>query len=37
MTHVLSERGIFKTFFSKYGTAYQDILLNEQRGEPKYA
>ena len=37
MTHVLSERGIFKTSFSKYGTAYQDILLNEQRGEPKYA
>ena len=37
MAHVLSERGIFKTSFSKYGTAYQDILLNGQRGEQKYA
>ena len=37
MAHVLSERGIFKTSFSKYGTAYQDILLNGRRGEQKYA
>lgn len=37
MTHVLSEQGIFKTSFSKYGTAYQDIILIGQRGEQKYA
>lgn len=37
MVHVLSEQGIFKTSFSKYGTAYEDILLRGQRGEQKYA
>ena len=37
MAHVLSEQGIFKTSFSKYGTAYEDILLSGQRGEQKYA
>ncbi|RHR10045.1 VTC domain-containing protein [Pseudoflavonifractor sp. AF19-9AC] len=37
MAHVLSEQGIFKTSFSKYGTAYADILLSGQRGEQKYA
>ena len=37
MAHVLSEQGIFKTSFSKYGTAYVDILLHNQRGEQKYA
>lgn len=37
ITHVLSEQGIFKTSFSKYGTAYEDILLRGQRGEQKYA
>ena len=37
MAHVLSEQRIFKTSFSKYGTAYEDILLSGQRGEPKYA
>lgn len=37
MAHVLSEQGIFKTSFSKYGTAYEDILLGGRRGEPKYA
>lgn len=37
MAHVLSEQGIFKTSFSKYGTAYEDILLRGQRGERKYA
>lgn len=37
MAHVLSEQGIFKTSFSKYGAAYQDIMLNRQRGERKYA
>ena len=37
MTHVLSEQGIFKTSFSKYGMAYQDILLAGREGEQKYA
>ncbi len=37
MAHVLSEQRIFKTSFSKYGAAYQDIVLNRQRGEEKYA
>lgn len=37
MAHVLSRQGVFKTSFSKYGTAYQNILLTEQRGERKYA
>lgn len=37
MAHVLSEQGIFKTSFSKYGTAYEDILRSGRRGEQKYA
>lgn len=37
MAHVLSEQGIFRTSFSKYGTAYRDILLAGRRGEQKYA
>lgn len=37
MAHVLSEQGIFKTSFSKYGAAYQDIMLTGRRGERKYA
>lgn len=37
MAHVLSEQRIFKTSFSKYGAAYQDIMLTRQRGERKYA
>ncbi len=37
MAHVLSEQGIFKTSFSKYGAAYQDILLTGRRGGQKYA
>ena len=37
MAHVLSEQGIFKTSFSKYGAAYQDIMLTGHRGEQKYA
>lgn len=37
MTQVLSEQRIFKTSFSKYGTAYQNILLNLRKGEEKYA
>ena len=37
MAHALSEQGVFKTSFSKYGAAYQDILRTNQRGERKYA
>ena len=37
MAHVLSWQKIFKTSFSKYGTAYQNILLTGQKGEQKYA
>lgn len=37
MAHVLSEQRVFKTSFSKYGAAYQDIMLTRQRGERKYA
>ena len=37
MAHILSEQRIFKTSFSKYGAAYQDIMLTRQRGERKYA
>lgn len=37
MAHVLSRQGIFKASFSKYGAAYQNILLTGQRGEQKYA
>lgn len=37
MAHVLSEQGIFRTSFSKYGTAYEDIFHTIQRGEAKYA
>lgn len=37
MAHVLSQQGIFNTSFSKYGAAYQDIMLTRQRGERKYA
>lgn len=35
MTHVLSEEHIYKTSFSKYGTAYQ-ILIFPNRKEAKY-
>lgn len=35
MAHVLSQQGIFKTSFSKYGAAYQNILLKGRR--QKYA
>lgn len=37
MARVLSEQGVFKTSFSKYGTAYQDMLHIGQRGEHRYA
>lgn len=37
MAHILSEQKIFKTSFSKYGAAYQNILLTGQKGGRKYA
>lgn len=37
LARVLSRQGVFKTSFSKYGAAYQNILLTGQRGERKYA
>lgn len=37
MARVLSQQGVFKTSFSKYGTAYQTILRTGKRGEQKYA
>lgn len=35
MTHVLSEEHIYKTSFSKYGTAYRTIILPQIRGTYK--
>ncbi|MBQ4564053.1 MAG: polyphosphate polymerase domain-containing protein [Lachnospiraceae bacterium] len=32
MTHVLTQERIFKTSFSKYGTAYQTTIFPEQKG-----
>lgn len=37
MARALSEQGIYKTSFSKYGAAYQNIRLDRQKGERKYA
>lgn len=37
MVHALSQQRIFKTSFSKYGTAYQDILLTPRKGVLQYA
>lgn len=37
MTHVLSAERIYKTSFSKYGTAYQNILLPARKEAVIYA
>jgi len=37
MTHFLTEHRIFKTSFSKYGTAYCNKLLKQTEGEHNYA
>lgn len=37
MVHTLSRQNIFKTSFSKYGAAYQDIFLTKQKGVRQYA
>ena len=37
MTKILTEQGIYKTSFSKYGTAYQHMMMKQKKGEKKYA
>lgn len=37
MVEVLSKEQIYKTSFSKYGTAYQNIIFPNKRGDLKYA
>jgi len=37
MVHVLSEQKIFKTSFSKYGTAYKSMILPKLKGTTHYA
>lgn len=37
MVQALSRQKIYKTSFSKYGSAYQDIFLSKRRGERQYA
>lgn len=36
MTHVLSKEHIYKTSFSKYGTAYRNLIYPKMKGESKY-
>ena len=37
MTHVLTENQIYKTSFSKYGTAYQNIIFPQLKEVACYA
>lgn len=37
MVRVLSGLGLYRTSFSKYGTAYMDMMAAERKGERKYA
>ena len=37
MAHALSRQGIFKTSFSKYGAAYQALMITKQKGVCQYA
>ena len=37
MVQALSRQRIFKTSFSKYGVAYQDIVMNNRQGVWMYA
>ncbi len=37
LTRTLSEHGIFKTSFSKFGTAYNDMLVSSNKGAYTYA
>ena len=36
LTHVLTEEHIYKTSFSKYGTAYEKIIFPERKGETNH-
>ncbi|MGN0330978.1 MAG: polyphosphate polymerase domain-containing protein [Kineothrix sp.] len=37
MTHILSREGLFRTSFSKYGTAYQKMIYPQGKGDLRYA
>lgn len=37
MSHLLTQQKVFKTSFSKYGSAYQEMLTNGDKGGLKYA
>ena len=37
MTHILSREGLFRTSFSKYGTAYQTMIYPQRKGDLRYA
>ncbi|MGI5934703.1 MAG: VTC domain-containing protein, partial [Lawsonibacter sp.] len=37
MVHLLTEMRLYKTSFSRYGTAYQILLEQEWKGEKRYA
>lgn len=37
MSHILAEQHLFKTSFSKYGSAYHNIMVSEMKGEICYA
>ena len=37
MVRLLTEMGLYKTSFSKYGTAYQILLEQEYKGGKRYA
>ncbi|MCP1102021.1 hypothetical protein M2454_001758 [Aequitasia blattaphilus] len=37
MSHILTKEHTFKTSFSKYGTAYQQMMLGKAKGELNYA
>ena len=37
MSAFLSEEQVYRTSFSKYGTAYEHLVVNQTKGEQKYA
>ena len=37
MSAFLSEEQVYRTSFSKYGTAYKHLVVNQTKGEQKYA
>jgi hypothetical protein len=36
MTKVLTDQKIYKTSFSKYGTAYENMIMNQSRNDMLY-